>query len=129
MAKVSQFEDLFAWQQARILMQEIYRISKSSSFERDYRLAGQIQAAAVSVMANIAEGFDRGRRAEFHQFLSIAKGSCGEVRSHLYVASDVGYINEEEFERLKIFSINVSGLINRLRQSIEGWDNSKSKNA
>ncbi len=129
MAKVSQFEDLFAWQQARILMQEIYRISKSSSFEKDYRLAGQIQAASVSVMANIAEGFDRGRRAEFHQFLSIAKGSCGEVRSHLYVASDVGYINEEEFERLKIFSINVSGLINRLRQSIEGWDNSKSNNA
>ena len=86
MAKVSQFEDLFAWQQARILMQEIYRISKSSSFEKDYRLAGQIQAASVSVMANIAEGFDRGRRAEFHQFLSIAKGSCGEVRSHLYVA-------------------------------------------
>jgi four helix bundle protein len=129
MAKVSQFEDLFAWQQARVLMQEIYRITKSPLFERDYRLAGQIQAAAVSVMANIAEGFDRGRRAEFHQFLSIAKGSCGEVRSHLYVASDVGYINKEEFERLKIFSIRVSGLINLLRQSIEGWDNSKSKNA
>jgi four helix bundle protein len=128
MAKVSQFEDLFVWQQARVLMQEIYRISKASPFERDYRLAGQIQAAAVSVMGNITEGFDRSRRAEFHQFLSIAKGSCGEVRSHLYVALDVGYISEADYERLKILRIQVSGLINRLRQSIGGWNNEKPKN-
>src|SRR5437016_10503945 len=109
MAKVTCFEDLFVWQQARILMKEMYRISRTGRFAKDFRLASQIQAASVSVMSNIAEGFDRGRRAEFHQYLSMAKGSCAEVRSQLYVANDVGYIDSEEFERLKTFSIQVSG--------------------
>ncbi len=122
MAKVEKFEDLFVWQQARTLMQEIYRISKCTAFARDFRLVGQIQGAAISVMGNIAEGFDRGRRAEFHQFLSIAKGSCGEVRSHLYVALDAGYILQEEFDRIKKLCLDVSGLINRLRMSIGGWE-------
>ena len=73
-------------------------------------------------MANIAEGFDRGRRAEFHQFLSMAKGSCGEVRSHLYAALDVGYVTEEEFKPIHDLAEEVSKIINGLRNSIEGWE-------
>jgi four helix bundle protein len=92
-------------------------------FSKDFKLAGQIQAASISVMANIAEGFDRGRKAEFHQFLSIAKGSCGEVRSHLYAALDVGYLTQEEFKPVHELSEEVSRIINGLRSSIEGRDN------
>jgi four helix bundle protein len=72
-------------------------------------------------MAYISEGFDRGRRAEFHQYLSMAKGSCGETRSHLYVAFDVGYIDEESFNELRQRCIDLSGLINRLRTNLGGW--------
>ena len=122
MAKVERFEDLITWQKARALTGEIYKFSRRGSFARDYRLAAQIQAASVSVMGNIAEGFDRGRRAEFHQFLSMAKGSCGEVRSHLYVALDVGYLKQEEFDAVSELAQEVSKIINGLRGSIEGWD-------
>jgi four helix bundle protein len=65
-------------------------------FTKDFGLSGQIQRAAVSVMANIAEGFERNRPGEFHQFLSVAKGSCAEVRSHLYAAYDAGYIDKDQ---------------------------------
>ena len=122
MAKVEKFEDLIAWQKARILNKEVYRISRIGKFSKDFRLASQIQSASISVMANIAEGFDRGRRAEFHQFLSIAKGSCGEVRSHLYAALDIGYLTQDEFKSLHELSEEVSKIINGLRGSIEGWE-------
>lgn len=122
MAKVEKFEDLFVWQRARVLMQEIYRVTRTSLFSKDFRLSSQIQSAAISDRANIAEGFDRARQAEFHQYLSMAKGSCAEVRSHWYVALDVEYISETEFENLKKLALDVSGLINRLRSSIGGWD-------
>jgi four helix bundle protein len=121
-AKVQVFEDLFVWQKARDLMRAIYEVSREPLFAKDFRLSGQIQGAAISVMANIAEGFDRGRRAEFKQYLSMAKGSCGEVRSHLYVALDARYISQERFEPLKELCLNVSGLITRLRSSLGGWE-------
>ncbi len=123
MAKIEKFEELIAWQKARILKTEVYRLSRVGKFSKDFKLAGQIQAASISVMANIAEGFDRGRKAEFHQFLSIAKGSCGEVRSHLYAALDVGYLTQEEFKPVHELSEEVSRIINGLRSSIEGRDN------
>ena len=122
MAKVEKFEDLIAWQKARQLMNNVYEVSRVGKFGKDYRLAAQIQAASISVMANIAEGFDRGRRAEFHQFLSIAKGSCSEVRSHLYAALDVGYLSKNQFDPICELSEEVSRIINGLRNSIEGWD-------
>ncbi len=81
MTRVEHFEDLVAWQKARLLTRTIYRLSTDGRFSRDFGLAGQIQRSAVSVMSNIAEGFERFRPAEFHQFLSIAKGSCAELRS------------------------------------------------
>ena len=85
MGKVTRFEDLIAWQKARILTKEIYTVTKNDEFRKDFGLRDQIQGASVSIMSNIAEGFDRAGRAEFHQFLVIAKGSCAEVKSQLYI--------------------------------------------
>ena len=99
--KVTRFEDLIAWQKARLMTQRVYQITSDGLFVKDFSLRDQIRRAAVSVLSNIAEGFDRGSRAEFHQFLVIAKGSCAEVRSQLYVALDAGYLTENEFASLR----------------------------
>ena len=116
---VQRFEDLIAWQKARTLTCEVYRITRIDPFARDFGLRGQIQRAAVSVMSNIAEGFERNRPAEFHQFLSIAKGSCGEVQSQLYVALDAGYLADEQFAHLRGLAVEVGRIISGLRASIE----------
>jgi four helix bundle protein len=116
---VQRFEDLIAWQRARQLTADIYRMTANGSFARDFGLRDQIQRAAVSVMSNIAEGFDRGSRAEFHQFLVIAKASCAEVRSQLYVALDIGHINEADFNRLRDLTEEVSKIIGGLRAAIQ----------
>src|SRR5918996_5758171 len=89
---VKQFEDLEVWQEARYLTQTIYRVTRAKKFSKDFSLLHQIQRAAVSVMSNIAEGFERGGNQEFIQFLYVAKASCGEVRSQLYVALDQSYV-------------------------------------
>ncbi|MBS1902331.1 MAG: four helix bundle protein [Bacteroidetes bacterium] len=119
MAKIERFEDLIAWQKARVLTREVYQVTRTGRFSKDFGLAGQIQRASVSVMSNIAEGFERGRRAELHQFLSIAKGSCGEVRSQLYVALDAEYLSEERFAELKSLCEETGRIINGLRSSIQ----------
>lgn len=100
MASIERFEDLYAWQKARLMTQSIYRVTKQGAFAKDYGLGSQLQRASVSVMSNIAEGFERGRRAEFHQFLSTAKVSCAEARSLLYVARDADYLDEMTFKQL-----------------------------
>jgi four helix bundle protein len=114
-------EDIEAWQRARALTREIYRTSNVGRFAKDFGLRDQIQRAAVSIMSNIAEGFERSGSGEFAQFLSIAKGSTGEVRSQLYVALDQEYVTQAEFERL-IAGVNetarmISGLMSYLRGS------------
>ena len=119
MSKVARFEDLVAWQKARELTRIIYAISRKGAWSRDYGLAGQIQRAAVSIMSNIAEGFERGGRAEFHQFLSTAKASCAEVRSQLYVAYDAGYLTSEEFESLRAMAEEVTRIVGGLRSAVE----------
>jgi four helix bundle protein len=116
---VQRFEDLIAWQKARVLTAEIYRSTGQGSFARDFGLRDQIQRAAVSVMSNIAEGFDRGSRAEFHQFLVIAKASCAEVRSQLYVAFDIGHVDEPEFDRLRAQTEELSRVIGGLRATVQ----------
>jgi four helix bundle protein len=100
MGKIQKFEDILAWQKARELTREIYAHTRTGSFAKDFGLRDQIQRASVSIMGNIAEGFDRGGDKEFIQFLSISKGSCGEVKSHLYVALDQQYINSTQFNEL-----------------------------
>src|SRR5438093_13271533 len=101
MPKAERFEDLFVWQEARQVRKEIYAGSKNGPFGRDYEMRGQIRAAALSTMNNIAEGFERGSNKEFAQFLNIAKGSGGEVRSTLYAALDEQYITNAQFEALR----------------------------
>lgn len=97
---VGRFEDLIAWQKARALTKQVYQVTAKDNFAKDYALTNQIRRASISVMSNIAEGFDREGHVEFHRFLVIAKASCAEVRSQLYVASDVGYLSDDEFQRL-----------------------------
>jgi four helix bundle protein len=119
MTKIIRFEDLDCWKQARRLVKEIYKISKGKAFSKDLRLVGQIQGSAISVMANIAEGFIRKSDKEFIQFLFIALSSAAEVQSHLYVALDQDYICDEEFNALsqqaEVTSKMISGLIKYLR--------------
>jgi four helix bundle protein len=121
MNKIERFEDIVAWQKARVLTKEIYGSARIGSFAKDYGLKDQIQRASVSTMSNIAEGFERGGDREFVQFLSNSKGSCGEVKSHLYVALDQGYVTQVNFGQLYAQADEVSrlvgGFMNCLRQS------------
>lgn len=117
--KIEKFEDLIAWQKARMLTREIYKITSYDNFAKDFGLRNQIQRAAVSIMSNIAEGFERYNPREFHQFLSIAKASCAEVRSQLYVALDVNYLDNEQFSSLLDLAKETGRIIGGLRVSVE----------
>lgn len=123
--KIERFEDLIAWQKARELTREIYRVARQREFAKDYGLSGQIQRAAVSIMSNIAEGFERGNPREFHQFLSIAKASCAEVRSQIYVALDAGYLDDASFQKLMRLAKETGKIIGGLRVSVEHRRDSK----
>ena len=100
MARIERFEEIEAWKKARILTRDIHFAMKDGPACRDFRFVGQIRAASNSITSNIAEGFERDGNAEFRQFLYIAKASAGEVRSQLYTALDVGYIGQEDFQKL-----------------------------
>ena len=117
--KIQRFEDLIAWQKARELTRQIYEITRHDDFAKDFGLKDQIQRAAVSIMSNIAEGFERGGRGEFHQFLSTAKASCAEVRSQLYVALDVGYLDQAAFVRLMEQAEEVARILGGLRAAVD----------
>jgi four helix bundle protein len=117
-ARASRFEDLIAWQKARELTKAVYEATMESAFATDRALATQIRRAAVSIMGNLAEGFERGRLTEFHQYVSMAKGSCGEVRSGLYVALDAGYLDHERFKALIDLSEQVGRILGALRASL-----------
>jgi four helix bundle protein len=119
MKRIERFEDLIAWQKARELTRVIYQIMQKKIFYKDFGLAGQIQRAVVSIMSNIAEGFERYGQKEFHQFLSVAKASCAEVRSLLYVAFDIGNLDKNQFQQLLKQAEEVGRIIGALRSSIE----------
>ena len=129
MSKIERFEDLIAWQKARSLTKEVYIVTRKGTFSRDFRLSSQIQGAAVSIMSNIAEGFERGGRGEFQQFLSTAKASCAETRSQLYVAHDIGYIGRSEFDRLLLQAEEVARLIGGLRAAVQRQREQVKKNS
>ena|ERR1700712_2673720 len=111
MAKIERFEDLTSWQKARELNRMLYQASNRGAFAKDFGLRDQMRRASISVMSNIAESFERGGDKEFIQYLSIAKGSCGELRAQLYAALDGAYLNESEFKELSDQSVEVSRLI------------------
>ena len=113
MATINTFEELYCWKKARELTKEIYKVFKDLNIQKtyDYGLQDQLQRASVSVMSNIAEGFERGTKQEFLNYLFIAKGSAGEVRTQLYVMLDAGYINIETFKYLNSLVIECSKLL------------------
>lgn len=113
------FEDLIAWQKSRTLCAAVYRVTSEGAFARDFPLRDQIRRAAISVMSNIAEGFERGKPGEFHQFLCIAKVSCAELRSQLYTALDSHYVNQTEFGALMQLASETGRIIGGLRLSVE----------
>lgn len=121
MSKVERFEDLSVFQKARELTKEIYLVTNKEPWKYDTRFVQQIRSAAGSIMDNIAEGFERDGNKEFIQFLYIAKGSCGEVRSQIIRASDVGFIENESATLLynKCIELNksISAFIKRIKSS------------
>lgn len=117
--RIQKFEQLVAWQKARQLTKEIYLNTRNDRFAKDYGLAGQIQRAAVSIMSNIAEGFDRPTTKEFLRYLGTAQSSCSEVRSHLFVALDVDYLSEPTFTCLRSKAVELSRIIGGLRIAIQ----------
>ena len=119
MSKMKRFEDLEIFQQARDLCKEVYTITKEGEFHKDTRFVQQIHASAGSVMDNIAEGYERDGNKEFINFLYIAKGSCGEVRSQIIRASDVGFIDKETATKLYNDCLNLSKAIARFITSLK----------
>ncbi len=119
MTLIRRFEDILAWQEARKLVQDIYKITSGGEFSKDFGLRDQIQRAAVSIMANIAEGFDCESHIEFARFLGIARRSAVEVQSLLYVAWDIGYIDENAFKIENIQAEKTKALIGGLKKSLK----------
>jgi len=121
MAAAKRFEELDVWQHGRKLVSEIYLHTQSDPFARDYGLRDQLRKAAISVISNIAEGFERGGNREFVHFLYVAKASAGEVRAQLYVALDLKYLSHLHFtaltERAESLSRQISAFIKYLEQS------------
>jgi four helix bundle protein len=120
MAKINSFEEINAWKESRDFNKEIYELTNSGSFEKDFDFKRQIRRASVSISSNIAEGFERNTNNEFNHFLYISKASAGEVRSQLYLALDLGYMEEKEFvvlkEKIENISKMLSGFIKYLKK-------------
>lgn len=114
MTTFKSFEEIEAWQKARQITRQLYELSNRGLFSKDFGLRDQIRRACISVMSNIAEGFERSGTGEFLQFLSMAKGSIGEVRSHLYISLDQGYLDRGSFDRLFGLAAEIGSMIGRL---------------
>lgn len=121
MAVVKDFEELAIFQKARELSKKIYMVTQRDDFKRDHRFVQQIHASSGSIMDNIAEGFERGGNKEFVNFLYIAKGSCGETRSQLIRAKDIGYLSSEEYDTLytecRKLSASIMNFIKEIKSS------------
>ena len=120
--KINRFEDLEIWQETRELCKVVYRITSVPPFCNDFKFRDQIRSSSGSAMDNIAEGFDRGGNKEFSQFLSISRGSTGEVRSQSYRAYDVGHIDEEKFNELLERTDSISRKTFNLMQHLKTSD-------
>ena len=127
MSTITKFEDIISWQEARKLNLLVGNLIDNDRFRNNFRLISQIEGSAGSIMDNIAEGFERGGNKEFMQFLFIAKGSCGELRSQLYRAIDRKYITGEEFKNISERALNISSLIQKLINYIHKSDLKGSK--
>ncbi len=120
MASIERFEDIRAWQKARVLTRKVYEVSSKKPFAQDFGLRDQIRRASVSVMSNIAEGFDRVSDRDFRRFLVYAKGSAGEVQSQLYVALDTGKVSRDSFDELYRRTDEVARMLSGLMKYLGG---------
>ena len=111
MAGIEKFEDIDGWKEARKLTRAIYQATRLPAFNKDIDLRQQMRRASVSIMANIAEGFDAASNQEFAKFLGYALRSGTEIQSHLYVALDQGYVDQRTFDSLRVQTVQVKGLI------------------
>jgi four helix bundle protein len=127
MAKIGRFEDIEAWKKARELTKIIYEVTAQGKIATDFSLRDQLRQAAVSIMANIAEGFEREGNKEFRQFLATAKGSVGEVKSLLYVALDAGLTSMEQFQRISTLADEASRLLAGFLRYLKTTDKKGSK--
>ena len=119
MNKGKRFEDLYIYKEAQGLVGEIYKITKNKEFARDYNLVNQIRRAAISVVANIAEGYERGTNTEFTQFLYISKASCGEIRAEIEIARNQGYISEVKHKEIYEYCCRIGGMISSFIKSMK----------
>lgn len=119
MATIERFEQIISWKESRELNNVIGKLIDCGRFKNSYRLINQIEGSVGSIMDNIAEGFERGGNKEFIQFLYVAKGSCGELRSQLYRALDRDYINPDEFNKLSVHAMKISSLLQKLITYLE----------
>ena len=119
MGSFDRFEDIEVWKNARVLLKDVYKVSSTGSFSRDFNMRNQFRSAALSIMNNISEGNDREGNKEFVQFLYIARGSAGEVRSMLYSALDLGYIDESTFKKMKTDVIEISKMTRSLAKYLK----------
>jgi four helix bundle protein len=127
MAKIERFEDIEAWQKGRELTKIIYKITGQGDIAKDFALKDQLRRASISIMGNIAEGFEREGNKEFKQFLAMAKGSVGELKSHLYVALDAGKISQPDFHQLMSLADETSRLIAGFLRYLKDSDHKGSK--
>jgi four helix bundle protein len=127
MAKIGRFEDIEAWKKARELTKVIYAFTSQGKLATDFSLRDQLRRASVSIMANIAEGFEREGNKEFRQFLAMAKGSVGEVKALLYVALDSGLVSSEPFQRFMALADEISRLLAGFLRCLKTSDKKGSK--
>jgi four helix bundle protein len=127
MSKIERFEDIEAWKKARELTKIIYEVTSQGKLATDFSLRDQLRRAAVSIMANIAEGFEREGNKEFRQFLATAKGSAGEVKALLYVALDAGLTSAEQFQRISALADETSRLLAGFLRYLKTSDKKGSK--
>ncbi|TAL41210.1 MAG: four helix bundle protein [Chitinophagaceae bacterium] len=119
MATIKRFEDIDAWKVGRELCSKLGSLIDDGIFKSSYKLIGQIEGSSGSIMDNIAEGFERGTRAEFIQFLGYAKGSCGEFRSQLYRTLDRKYLTQEQFDEFYVMAVRISAMLQKLIEYLQ----------
>jgi four helix bundle protein len=119
MAAIKNFEDMAVWKEARIMVFQIYEVTRHPSFSRDFQFIDHIRRTAISIPSNISEGFERDGNKEFTSFLSIAKGSCGELRCQLYIALDQKYLDQQQFDHIYHKLMDISKSISNLMKYLQ----------
>lgn len=122
MASIKNFEDMSVWKESRSLVDQIYKVTRHPSFSKDFQFIDHLRKTAISIPSNISEGFERDGNKEFISFLSIVKGSCGELRCQLYIALDQSYIDQQQFDDLYQKLLDISKALSNLMNYLQNCD-------